>query len=149
MAHPGHEISQATSCRRSEGISGMPQIMKVQMGNTNRRDVLLPISRRVEITASHGTAALHDEHKVIRVGADVLGYMPSKVCLQGLRNRHRPTTGTRLRRFSYQALTWQVDQLGRDIDAAAVLLDITPSQSGDLAPPQGAHGSDEDEGPQR
>src|ERR671917_897763 len=75
--------------------------------------------------------------------------MPGKVCLQGLRNRHCPTTGARLRRSSYQALTWQVDQLGRDVDAATVLLDITPSQSGDLAPPQGAHGSDEDEGPQR
>jgi hypothetical protein len=73
MAHPGHEISQATSCRRSESISGMPKIVKVQIGNTNRRDVLLPISHWVEITASHGTAALHGEHKVIRVGADVLG----------------------------------------------------------------------------
>ena len=43
MAHPGHEISQAAACRRCEGISGMPQVVKVQIRYTNRGDILLPI----------------------------------------------------------------------------------------------------------
>jgi hypothetical protein len=75
--------------------------------------------------------------------------MPGKVGSEGLRNGHGPTTGAGLRCFPHQTLTGQLDQLRCDVNAATVLLHITPAKTGDLAPPQGAHGSNEDEGAQR
>jgi hypothetical protein len=93
------------------GVSGMPQVVKVQSRYANRGNILFPICRWVEIAASHGAAALHGEHKVVGVRADVLGEMPGKVCLQGLRNRHCPMACTGFWSSSYQSLTWQVDQL--------------------------------------
>jgi hypothetical protein len=55
VAHPGHQISQDAARRSREGISGMPQVVKVQIGDTDRGDILFLIRCRIEITASHGT----------------------------------------------------------------------------------------------
>ena len=63
VAHPGHQISQAAARRSREGIPGMPQVVKVQIGDTDRGDILFLIRCRIEITASHGTTALHPEHQ--------------------------------------------------------------------------------------
>jgi hypothetical protein len=49
VAHPGHQVTQAGTGLRGQGVAGVPEVMKVQARHTDRRCRRLPTDQGVEV----------------------------------------------------------------------------------------------------
>jgi len=93
MAHPGHEVPQAGSRPRGQGIAGVTQVVEVQLGRSDAGDRLPPIDKLVEVPPPDRRAAGRGEDKGIGLIEHIRIHVCTDLRKDHGRNRYDPFPG--------------------------------------------------------